>query len=84
MKYVNPKVDELFLAGRETVDEAARKTAYDEVQVILSDELPWIPFYNLKLVAGMNTRIQNGDAIVNVWNRPYQWNIEKVTTTDGK
>ena len=84
MKYVNPKVDELFLAGRQTVDEAARKTAYDEVQVILSDDLPWIPFYNLKLVAGMNTRIQNGDAIVNVWNRPYQWNIEKVSTSDGK
>jgi len=84
MKYVNPKVDELFLAGRQTVDEAARKTAYDEVQVILSDDLPWIPFYNLKLVAGMNKRIQNGDAIANVWNRPYQWNIEKVSTSDGK
>jgi peptide/nickel transport system substrate-binding protein len=83
MKYSNPRVDELFIEGRSTVDEAARKTAYDEVQVILADELPWIPFYNLNLVAGMNKRVQNGEAIVNVWNRPYNWNIEKVSISEG-
>jgi peptide/nickel transport system substrate-binding protein len=83
MKYSNARVDELFIEGRTTVDEAARKTAYDEVQVILADELPWIPFYNLSLVAGMNKRVQNADAIVNVWNRPYNWNIEKVSISEG-
>jgi peptide/nickel transport system substrate-binding protein len=83
MKYSNQRVDELFIEGRTTVDEAARKTAYDEVQVILADELPWIPFYNLNLVAGMNKRVQNGEAIVNVWNRPYNWNIEKVSISEG-
>jgi len=83
MKYSNPRVDELFIEGRSTVDEAARKTAYDEVQVILADELPWIPFYNLNLVAGMNKRVQNGEDIVNVWNRPYNWNIEKVSISEG-
>lgn len=84
MKYSNPDVDDLFQQGRVTTDEAERKTIYDQVQVILADELPWIPFYNLKLVAGFNTRVQNGDAIFNVWNRPYNWSIEKVSVSDGK
>lgn len=79
MRYSNPRVDELFIEGRATTDVEARKAAYNEVQVILADELPWLPFYNLNVVAGMNSRVVNGDAIVNVWNRPYNWNIEKVS-----
>ena len=79
MKYSNTRVDELFIEGRTTVEEAARKTAYDEIQVILAEELPWLPFYNLNLVAGMNKRVVDGEAIVNAWNRPYNWNIEKVS-----
>jgi peptide/nickel transport system substrate-binding protein len=82
MKYSNARVDELFREGRITSDDAARKTIYDELQVILADELPWIPFYNLQLAAGFNTRVQNGDAIFNVWNRPYNWNIEKVSVSE--
>ena len=35
MKYVNPKVDELFLEAARRPIEARRKTAYNEVQVIL-------------------------------------------------
>ena len=42
-----------------------------EVQAILMDELPWIPCYFLKIAGGFNKRVQNGDAINNVWNRPY-------------
>lgn len=82
MKYSNPRVDELFIEGRATTDEAARKTIYDELQLILGDELPWIPFYNLQLAAGFSTRVVDGDAIFNVWNRPYNWNIEKVSVTE--
>jgi peptide/nickel transport system substrate-binding protein len=82
MKYSNERVDELFHEGRITSDDAARKTIYDELQVILADELPWIPFYNLQLASGFNKRVVNGDAIFNVWNRPYNWNIEKVDVTE--
>jgi peptide/nickel transport system substrate-binding protein len=78
MMYSNPRVDELFDAGRVTSDDAERKTIYDELQAILADELPWIPFYRLQLVAGFNTRVQNGDPIFFIWNRPYNWSIEKV------
>jgi peptide/nickel transport system substrate-binding protein len=82
MEYCNERVDELFVAGRATTDEAERKTIYDELQVILADELPWIPFYNLSLVGGFNVRVQNGDAIFNAWNRPYNWSIEKVSVSE--
>jgi peptide/nickel transport system substrate-binding protein len=72
-------VDELFEAGRTSTVLEDRQAAYNEVQEILMDELPWIPFYHLNLVAGMNKRVVDGGSIVNVWNRPYNWNIEKVS-----
>ncbi|MFN8538272.1 MAG: ABC transporter substrate-binding protein [Thermomicrobiales bacterium] len=84
MLYANPRVDELFQQGSATTDDTQRKKIYDEVQAILMEELPWIPCYFLKIAGGFNKRVQNGDAINNVWNRPYNWSIEKVSVSDGK
>ena len=84
MLYANPRVDTLFQQGSATTDDTQRKKIYDEVQTILMDELPWIPCYFLKIAGGFNKRVQNGDAINNVWNRPYNWSIEKVSVSDGK
>lgn len=41
--YSNPKVDELFREGALTVSTAERKKYYDQVQVLLSHELPLLP-----------------------------------------
>lgn len=82
--YNNPEVDQLFVDGRRETDRDKRKAIYDQLQVITSTELPAIPFYNLNLVAGFNNRVQNGEAIFNVWNRPYNWHIEEVWVTDGQ
>ncbi len=41
--YSNPKVDELFREGALTVRTVERKKYYDELQVLLSRELPLIP-----------------------------------------
>jgi peptide/nickel transport system substrate-binding protein len=82
--YNNPEVDRLFDEGRQVSDPDARKEIYDQLQVITSTELPAIPFYNLNLVAGFNKRVQNGEAIFNVWNRPYNWHIESVWVSDGE
>lgn len=84
MLYKNTRVDELFKQGRLVADPAARKKIYDEVQTILADELPWIPLHLLEITYGFNKRVQGGDAIARNWNRPYQWNIEKVSVSDGK
>ena len=81
--YANAEVDGLFIEGRQETDRDARKAIYDELQMITSTELPFIPFYNLSLTAGFNNRVQNGEAIFNVWNRPYNWHIESVSVSDG-
>jgi ABC-type transport system substrate-binding protein len=81
--YANAEVDGLFIEGRQETDRDARKAIYDELQMITSTELPFIPFYNLSLTAGFNNRVQNGEAIFNVWNRPYNWHIESVSVSGG-
>lgn len=82
--YNNAKVDQLFADGIKTADPAARKKVYDELQVILSDELPWLPLHLLKISYGFTKRVMNGDPIARNWNRPYNWVIEKVWLSDGK
>jgi peptide/nickel transport system substrate-binding protein len=84
MLYSNPRIDELFTKGQTAQTQAERKKIYDEVQTILADELPWVPLHLLRIVAGFNKRVQNGEAIANVWNRPYNWQIEKTWLSDGK
>ncbi len=43
--YKNAKVDQLLERGRRTVDRAARKKTYQELQQILADEQPYTPLY---------------------------------------
>ena len=82
--YCNAQVDQLFAQGEETQDDAGRKAIYDKLQEILMDELPWIPLYILKIAGGFTKRVLNGEAINNVWNRPYNWSIEHVAVADAK
>ncbi len=55
--YVNPTVDGLIEKGRSTFDRAKRKAAYDEVQKIIADELPYISLYHRDNVAIMRSNI---------------------------
>lgn len=55
--YANPKVDQLILEGRSTFDRAKRKPAYEEVQRIVADELPYISLYMQTNVAIMRKNI---------------------------
>ena len=56
--YVNQRVDQLLDTGRSTFDRAKRKAAYDEVQRILADELPYISLYHRDNVAIMRANIE--------------------------
>ncbi len=55
VKYRNPELDALLDAGRTTLDQAARKVAYDKVQAILHRDQPYsflyVP-YSLPIVHG--------------------------------
>jgi peptide/nickel transport system substrate-binding protein len=55
--YLNPKVDQLIEQGRSTFDRAKRKEAYDELQRILADDLPYISLYHRDNVAIMRSNI---------------------------
>ncbi|MEO8032913.1 MAG: ABC transporter substrate-binding protein [Acidobacteriota bacterium] len=55
--YVNPRVDQLIEQGRSTFDRAKRKAAYDEVQKILAEDLPYISLYHRDNVAIMRSNI---------------------------
>lgn len=55
--YVNPRVDQLIEQGRSTFDRTKRKAAYDEVQKILAEDLPYISLYHRDNVAIMRSNI---------------------------
>ncbi len=55
--YVNPRVDQLIMQGRSTFDRTKRKAAYDEIQRIVADELPYISLYHRDNVAIMRKNI---------------------------
>lgn len=55
--YSNPRVDQLIVEGRSTFDRVKRKQAYDEIQRIVADELPYVSLYNQTNVAVMRDRI---------------------------
>jgi peptide/nickel transport system substrate-binding protein len=56
--YVNPRVDQLIMQGRSTFDRGKRKAAYDEIQRIVADELPYISLYHRDNVAIMRKNIE--------------------------
>src|SRR5688500_8878215 len=55
--FVNKRVDQLMEQGRSTFDRAKRKAAYDEIQKILADELPYISLYHRDNVAIMRNSV---------------------------
>jgi peptide/nickel transport system substrate-binding protein len=56
-RYVNPKVDELTVRGRRTLDRDQRKAIYAEVQAILASDLPVIPLWHEDNLTLMNVDV---------------------------
>jgi peptide/nickel transport system substrate-binding protein len=56
--FINRRVDQLIEQGRSTFDRAKRKAAYDEIQKIVADELPYISLYHRDNVAVMTKGVQ--------------------------
>jgi peptide/nickel transport system substrate-binding protein len=55
--YVNPKVDELLQQGSVELDEAKRKTIYNDIQKIVVDDLPVFPMLTLKSFTIFDKRV---------------------------
>ena len=56
--YINPRVDQLIEQGRSTFDRVKRKAAYDEIQKILAQDLPYISLYHRDNVAIMRKNVK--------------------------
>jgi len=63
-RYNNPEVDALLLQGRTTLDQEARAAIYNQVQEILLNDMPYIPFYQIELafIHGANVQGFRTDA----------------------
>jgi len=56
--YLNPRVDELIDIGRRETDTEKRKAAYQEIQKIVAEELPYVSLFYTNNVAVFSKRIQ--------------------------
>lgn len=56
--YSNPKVDELLMKARATMDYTKRMDLYKEIQRIVWDEAPWLFVYNQVQIIGMKKEIE--------------------------
>jgi ABC-type transport system substrate-binding protein len=54
----DPRLDELLLATRRTVDPEQRQDVLDEVQKYLIEEALMVPLYAAKIYVGLNTRLK--------------------------
>ncbi len=57
--YVNPEMDRLIDAGRNTVDQEKRKQIYAQVQQILARDLPYIDLWYFDNVVVHSRRVRN-------------------------
>lgn len=78
--YSNPRVDELFVAGRATTDDTERIAVYTEVATILNEELPWIFLWSPNAIFAYNKRLVGFEPPSYV-NTP-MWNADKWSVID--
>jgi len=58
-RYNNPEVDALLEQGRVTLDQEARADIYEQVQQLMLEDMPYIPFYQIEQAFLMSSRVQN-------------------------
>lgn len=55
--YRNPEVDRLLVTAQATVDQAARRAIYAEVQDRVAEDAPWVPIAHTELVVATRADI---------------------------
>ena len=74
MQYANPKLDQLLQEGTDTQDRAKRIEAYQAVQALLRQNLPFLPIFQYVSIEGTKARLSGYQPNVNV--RINTWNVE--------
>lgn len=60
-KYSNAKMDDLLAKGKQIVKFEQKKPAYDQIQQLFIDELPYLPLYATKALCAVNKRVINAE-----------------------
>jgi len=58
-KYSNPQMDALLDQGRTELDQTKRADIYAQAQKLVVQDVPYIPFYNIKNPYIVNARVHN-------------------------
>ena len=77
VNYSNPDLDALVMRARVTVDEAEQARLYREAQVILREDLPYLPLYATDALVGWRPVVEGF--------RPHPlgyWDVTGVSATD--
>jgi peptide/nickel transport system substrate-binding protein len=75
--YCNPEVDTLFAEAAVTVDETARKAMYDQIQVILNQDVPYLPLWVPVRAAGAKANLINATFFQDYADGNYAQEFEK-------
>lgn len=75
--YRNPRVDELLERGRTTMDSAARKAIYQELQRVLTEDPPYNYLVYLKHVYGVREGVTGFKHRIFGHGTSPLWNIEE-------
>jgi peptide/nickel transport system substrate-binding protein len=57
-RYSNPEVDSLIEQARTTLDQEQRSELYEQIQMTMLEEMPYIPFYLIQNPYIINARLQ--------------------------
>ncbi len=58
-RYNNPQMDSLLDQGRTELDQTKRANIYAQAQKLVAQDVPYIPFYNIKNPYLVNARVHN-------------------------
>ncbi|MGH2534822.1 MAG: ABC transporter substrate-binding protein [Thermomicrobiales bacterium] len=78
--YTNATVDELYVQGQATTDEAERQRIYTEIATILNDEVPWIYLWSPNSLYALSATLQGFEAPSYSDNK--FWNAETWSVTE--
>jgi peptide/nickel transport system substrate-binding protein len=76
------QIDDLMVTVMTSVDQAERKTAFEQVQKIFADNLPVLYFVAPRLYMGTSTRV--GGLTPSILRPQLLWNVERMTVKGGR
>jgi peptide/nickel transport system substrate-binding protein len=78
VSFANPEVDQLIDEGRFTLDQAKRKVAYDRIQEILREEVPYVFLYVPDSLVTINKRFIGPEvSALGIGDNLIEWYVPK-------